>query len=643
MFDYIRKHTRVLFFFLMVLIIPSFVFFGIDGYRRQGEGGNVTVAEVAGNAITQAQWDAAHRTQVERIRRQMPNIDAAVLDTPAFKRQSLEALVREQVLLAAADKLHLTTTDERMLRLFRADPQFEFLRNPDGSVNAAVLAAQGLSSEGFAERLRQDMSVGQVMTGVSATAVAPAAAAATAFDALFQRREVQLLRFDTKEYAKALAPTDAELQAFHADPKNAAEFQAPERADIEYVVLDLDALKKRVTIAEGDLRSYYEQNIARYSTPEERRASHILIKADAKAPAEERAKARARAEALLAELKANPAAFAELARKNSDDPGSAANGGDLDYFSRGAMVKPFETAAFALEAGAVSGVVESDFGFHIIKLTGVRGGDKRSFETVRSEIETEVRRSQAEKKFAELASEFNNIVYEQADSLKPAADKFGLTVQRAQNVTRAVSPEATGPLASQKFHEALFAPDTLRNKRNTDAIETAPSQLVAGRVTQYNPSRLLPFAEVRDRVRERVVAQQAAELARKNGEARLKALKDAPQSALTDAKREVSRAHSEGLSPKLVEAILAAPAAALPAHVGVDLGREGYVVARVLRVVGRDPVAADPVAARAQYEKALAEAETQAYYESLKKRFKVEIKLPALPSAAALAASAAER
>ncbi len=642
MFDFVRKHTRLLFFFLILLIIPSFVFLGLDGYSSFRDGANRAVAEVDGVPITQAELDAAHRNNVERVRREMPTIDAALLDSPALKQQSLESLIRERVLLAAVNDEHLFTSDARMLRLFRADPQFASLRNPDGSINKELLQAQGMSSEAFAQRLRQEISTAQVLNGIGATAIAPAVASGAALDAYFQQREIQVLRFDARELAKGLVPSDADLQAFHADPANAGRFQAPERADIEYVVLDLETISKGVKLSDDELRTYYDQNLARYSTAEERRASHILIKSEASAPAAERAKARAKAEQLLAELKAQPESFAEVARRESQDPGSAANGGDLDFFGRGAMVKAFEEAAFGLQPGAISGVVESDFGYHLIKLTAVRGGEKRSFETVRGEIEAEVRRELAQKKFVEAASEFGNLVYEQSDSLKPAADRFGLEIRREAGIERNPPAGATGPVASPKFRAALFGGEVVRNKRNTDAVETAPNQLIAARVTQHQPARALALDEVRDVVRQAVVAKQAAALARKNGEAQLQALKAAP-ATLAGPAQTISRAKTEGLPRKLVEAALGAPADPLPAFVGVDLGAEGYAVVRVARIVGRDPVAADPEQARSEYARAWGDAESRAYYNALKARYSVEIKDAALVSAAPAAASASGR
>ena len=643
MFDFFRKHTRVLQFLLVLLIFPSFVFFGIQGYSGFSGDANAAVAKVAGNSITRTEWEAAQREQMERVRRQMPNVDPKLFDTPEMKLQSLDGLVRERVMLVAADKLHLVTTDDRLQRVFSADSQFAFMRNPDGSINKDVLSAQGMSSEVFAQRLRQDLTLRQVMLGVSGTAFAPVSATAAALDAMFQQREVQVQRFEAKASLEKVSPSDADIEKFYKDPANALQFQAPEQASIEYVVLDLDTLKKGISVPEEDLRKYYTENEKRYTTPEERRASHILIKAEKSASQADRAKAKAKAEGLLAELKKNPAAFADLARKNSEDPGSAEKGGDLDFFGRGAMVKPFEDAAFGLKPDEVSGVIESDFGYHIIKLAAVKGGEKRGFDSVRAELEAEVKTQLAQKRFSEVAVEFTNMVYEQPDSLKPAADKFKLELRTAQNVKRVAVPGTVGALANTKFLDALFGADALRNKRNTEAVEIAPNTMVSGRVLQYAAAHQLPLAEVKTRVRDRVAAVQAAALARKLGEERLAALRAAPDTALTESVLLVSRAQPREVQSTVLDAVLKAPVATVPAFVGIDLGEQGYAVAKVSKVLGRDPVAADASRGQTQYAQAWGDAESQAYYGALKARFKVEIKADALKTAeqAASAASAA--
>ncbi|MEI7465956.1 MAG: SurA N-terminal domain-containing protein [Burkholderiales bacterium] len=625
MFDFFRKYTRFFLFALVVLIVPSFVFLGLEGYTGLGEGAKQSVAKVAGQSITQAEWDEAHREQVARVQRQNPNVDPKLFDSPEARQQALEVLIRQRVMLATADQLHLGTTDDRLQRLFATDPQFASLRNPDGSVNKELLAAQGMSSDMFARRLRQDLSVNQVLLGVSGTGFVSAGAADQALDAYFQQREVVLQRFDAASYAARAHPSDADLEAYYKDPAHSAQFQAPEQASVEYVVLDLDAMGQQVAINEEDLSRYYTENASRYTTPEERRASHILIAADKALPVAERAKARAKAEALLVEISRHAEVFAELARKNSQDPGSAVNGGDLDFFGRGAMVKPFEDAAYGLKVGETSGVVETDFGYHIIRVTDKRGGDKRSFESVRPEIEAEVRRQLAQQKFSEAAADFTNLVYEQSDSLKPVIDKYKLVLKTAQGVTRRPAPGATGPLASPKFLDALFASDALRNKRNTDAVETVANQLVSGRIVQYEAAHALPLADVREQVRARVVGVQAASLAQAEGKARLAALQQSPQTDMGIEPRRISRLQTQELGKATTLAVLGVDPKKLPAFVGIDLGSEGYAVAKVQKVIGRDPVVADVAQARNQYEQAWSDAETQSYLGALKVRLKVRI------------------
>ncbi|WP_119156861.1 SurA N-terminal domain-containing protein [Caldimonas tepidiphila] len=638
MFDFVRNNTRVLFFVLLLLIIPSFVFLGVQGYGNLDESGTV-VANVGGMKITQAEWDNAHRTQIERMRAQLPNVDVKMLDTPEMRQQTLEALVRDRVMAIAAEKLNFIVTDERLMRQLMEIPQIAALRRPDGTLDIAaynaLLAQQGLTPQGFEANMRRELMLRQVMQGVSGSAHASKAVGDIALDAFLQSREVQVARFDPRDFRAQVNPTEAELEQFYADPANAALFQAPEQADIEYAVLDLDAVRKTIKVSDEELRRYYQENAARFSTPAERRASHILIAAERSAPAAERDKARAKAEELLAEIRRNPGSFEELARKHSQDPGSAANGGDLDFFGRGAMVQPFEEAAFGLKPGETSGIVETDFGFHIIRVTGARGGESKPFEAVRDEIAAEVTRQLAQQRYTEAAEQFSNMVYEQSDTLKPAADKLGLALQTASGVTRTPAPGANGPLGNARFLEELFSDETLRNRRNTEAIEIGPNQLAAARVLKHQPARKIAMAEVKDRVRELLVARQAAALARKEGEARLAAWKAEPAAAAAlGAPQAVSRMQSQGLPRPLIEAALRAPAEPLPAWIGVDLGNEGYAVVRVNRIAGRDTPEGAKDGMQAQYVQAWAAAEAEAYYEALKKRFDTEVKVKSAPSGA---------
>ncbi|MBI5259774.1 MAG: SurA N-terminal domain-containing protein [Burkholderiales bacterium] len=642
MFEFVRTHTKLLQLLLLVLILPSFVVFGIQGYSKFTEGEQQTVAHVGGQGITQAEWDAAHRQQVERMRRQMPTIDAKLFDSPMARNETLDALVREKVLQAAATKLNLTVSDSRVAQELTSLPELAQMRKPDGSFDLAaykaILEAQGMSPTTFEARLAQDLKQQQVLKGITQSVVAPEAVVASALDALLQQRVIRFHRFDNASYLPKTNPGDAEIEAYYK--AHEAEFRAPEQATIDYVVIDLESLKKGLPVNEEELRKYYSENAARYSVAEERRARHILIKSDKDMSADARKQAKARAESLLVEVRKNPSAFAELAKKSSDDPGSAAQGGDLDFFGKGAMTKPFEDAVFAMKVGEISNLIETEFGYHIIKLEGTRGGDRKPFEAVRAGIEDEVRKQLALKQWAEKAEVFTNTVYEQADSLQPVIDKLKLE-KKSATVQRTPLPGATGALASAKLLEAVFANDSVRNKRNTDAVEVGPNQLAAARITSHQPARTLALAEVKERVRAAVQAEQAAAMARKEGEARLAQLRKDGEAELAGS-ATVSRAKPEGLPRAALDAVLAADATKLPAFVGVEMAGLGYFVARVDKVLPRVVVATEAANMQAQYAQVWAQAESHAYYQALRKRFKVDQRAATAASVEA-AASAASR
>lgn len=629
MFEFFRSHGKPVYAILFSLIILAFAVSGMSGYESMFNAGE-DVAKVDGRKIKQTELDAAYKNELERIRAANPSVDIKLLDTPEAKYATLERLVREQVVGAAARAAHFETSDQRLANELQSDPTIASLRLPDGKIDKEryklLVGSQGLTPEMFEARVRSQISARQVFKGIQGSGFTTNAVGDVALNAFLQKREVQVAIFDAASFASKVTLTDADLETYYK--ANQSLFQAPEQANIEYAVLDIEAIKKGITVSDEELKSYYEQNQARLATQEERRASHILITSPKGAPAAERDKAKAKAQALLDAIKKAPATFAEVAKANSQDPGSAVKGGDLDFFARGAMVKPFEDAAYALKKGDISGLVESDFGFHIIQLTDIKSAKQRSFEETKAELIEDAKKQQAQKKFAEVAEIFTNAVYEQSDSLKPIADKLKLEVKTAANVTRTAAVGATGALANPKFLNAIFSADAIEKKRNTEAIELANKQLVSGRIAQYTSARTLPLAEVKDRVREKLLAVRSFELAKKEGMDKLAVWKAAPASAVMPAAVEVARNQPQNLPMQIVEATLKADTTKLPDFVGVEVPGRAYYVAKINKVL--PPVAADDATAkqgRVQVSQAWVAAEDQAYYNLLKERFKTDIKL----------------
>jgi peptidyl-prolyl cis-trans isomerase D len=375
------------------------------------------------------------------------------------------------------------------------------------------------------------------------------------------------------------------------------------------------------------VRQYYDVHQSDFGTLEQRQAAHILIAVAAAAPQAEQDAAKAKAEKVLQQVKQNPAKFAELAKLNSQDPGSAANGGDLGLFGRGMMVKPFEDAAFALKPGEISGLVKSDFGYHIIKLAAVKPSRVLPFGEARESIANKLRLQKAVDKFAELAEKFSNTVYEQSDTLKPAADLAGAKIEQSGWLIKGA---VAGEPWTAKMLQAIFADEVVKNKRNTAAIEVANNTLVAARILERKPAAVRALSEVQEGIRQKLLHQQALELAAKQGKTMLEQLQrgDKPELSWSPA-QSITRAQRGSLNAGLVRQIFQVNAAKLPQYVGAEAAQNGYVLVRVDAVKeGEKP---DDVK-RARYAQQLrqltGEEMFRAYLSDARQEATIKVKLP---------------
>jgi peptidyl-prolyl cis-trans isomerase D len=628
MFEYIRKHQRAMQFLLLLVIAPIFVLGGLSSYREHNSDDGV--ATVAGRTITQADWDNAQRRQIDQAREQMgARFDQKLFDTPAAKQAILDQLVAERATEAEAAHANLTVPDEALQRQILAIPAF---RKPDGSFDMeqykAVLAAQGMTPTGFQERIRHDLALQRLAGSIEDTAFVPRTVAGRLSDINDQEREVQEVMFPAANYVAQVKVTDDMVKAYY--DKHAAEFQVPEQVKAEYVVFNADAVEKSVTVSDAEIEAFYKANEKRFITPEKRSASHILVQVKSGAPAAEDAAAKAKAEAILAEVRKNPDDFAKIAKAQSQDTGSAELGGDLGAIERNVFAKPVEDAIYSLKEGQVSGLVKSEFGYHIVKVTKVAPPVQQPLEAARPQIAAELKKQKMSARYSDLADQFTNLVYDQADSLKPAADKLGLTIQTAEGLTRTPNPAlGAAPYNNEKFLKALFAPDALNNKRNTQAVEVAPSTLVAGRVLDFKPAAKRPLAEVDAAIRQRVTQEEAARLARAAGAAKLAAARGGDVAGFGEAKT-VSRTKQPTIDTAAALAVLKADVSKLPAVVGVDVPGKGYGVYRIVKV--SQP--AQPDVARRQQEaeqiaRALGAATTYDFIEALKHKAKAKINVKA--------------
>jgi peptidyl-prolyl cis-trans isomerase D len=625
MLDFFRTHQKLMQFLLLLIILPSFAFFGLQSYTSMGDGDTV-VAKVAGQKIYQKEWDAAQARQLERFKQMFGDqFNPAMFDTPDAKMGALENLVAQKALAKDVADKHLTASDDLVRQTILSIPG---LTDADGKFNKEryqqLLAAQGLNPEKFEATLRLDLAMQQANAAVQGSAFAPSTIALRISSINQQKREVQELSIDVKDFKAQVKITDAMINDYYE--RFPAQFQIPESLKAEFVLLSAPAVEDQIVVTDEQIKKFYEANQARYKTDEQRRASHILVKAGKDAPAAEKGAAKAKAEKLLAIVKKTPGDFAKIAKENSDDPGSAERGGDLEFFGKGMMVKPFEDATYQLKEGEISGIVESDFGFHIIKLTATKPSATRSLTEVRSNIEDEIRRTEANKKFSSMVETFNNMVYEQPDSLKPVADKLGLKIETAAGLTRQPNPALSKQAAynQPKFLAAIFADDAIKGKHNTEAIEVGSGMYIAGRVIDYKPVTKVPLPEAKKSIEERVLVVEAEKLALAAGEKRLAELK-AGGSADFGTAKQVSRANFNGVSAPAVTAIMKADASKLPGYVGVPVPGKGYSIYKINAV---DDAPADAEALKSekqQVEEFVAAQEMAGYLGVIRKRAKAEI------------------
>jgi peptidyl-prolyl cis-trans isomerase D len=630
MFDLVHKHRRIAQIILALLIIP-FAFVGVDYYFRR-DAQTAAVATVGDSEITRAEFDDLVRQQQDRLRQQMGRgFDPAIFDNPEVRYSLVEQLVAQRLLQKEAGEHRFRVTDTEVARMigeieaFRVDGKFSKERY------VALLAQQNMTPAMFEQRLRQELVLTPLQEPLSAANIVAGPAAARFLALLTQQREVAVATVDAAVFARDVKVTDDDVRKFY--DQNAAAFQTPEQAKVEYLLLTLPALEGKVSVEPEEVRKAYQERLATYGKAEERKASHILVAVKPDAKDADREAAKAKAEKLVAQARATPAKFAELAKANSEDPGSAGQGGDLGAFARGSMVKPFEDAVFAAKEGDILGPVATDFGYHVIMVTGIEKARQRAFDEVRGEIEADLKRQKAQARFAQAADQLQNLVYEQADSLAPAAKALEMTVTTTPFVTRSQVQQLA--MGNAKLVQALFSPESIQAKRNSEAIEVGTNALMAARIVEYKPAAPRPFDEVRDEIRRQLVARAASEQAAKAGGeklAKLEAGASEKDVGLTFGKPvTLTRNQAQpGITPEAATQLFQVDATKLPRFVGAT-NEKGFGIYKLLEV--KSPEVGDPrrtEAAATQLGEQIGRELANAYIASLKAAADVKINQKAL-------------
>jgi peptidyl-prolyl cis-trans isomerase D len=623
MIDFVHKYKRLILVAVLVLIIPPFALFGIDSYF-QGIDRSAGVAKIGSQDISQQAFNQALRERQDTIQRMTGGkAPPELLDNPELRFAVLDELIRQRLLLGRALDVGMTIGDQQLQSVIGELPMLQDAGKFSFERYEQFLRSQGMTSAVFESRLRQDLLQQHMVNAYVGSGFMPRTVTERLVRISEQQREVsQFTVTPDKFFAQVKLDAGAAKKYYDAHQD---EFRIPEQLRVEYVVLSVDSLLSQMQADADEVRKYYDGHLDQYGTQEERQASHILISADTAAGAEAKQQARAKADDLYKQLKQKPAAFADLAKQHSQDPGSAAKGGDLGYFGRGAMVKDFEDAVFKLKVGEISAPVESQYGFHIIRLDAIKPSQMRSFDEVRGQIETELKKQQAGRKFAAISENFNNAVFEQSESLKAAAELANSSVQQSGWIGR--DHAADTRLNHPKLLQAIFSEEVLTNKRNSEVVEVAPGVLVAARLLERKAASVQPFKDISETIVKKLTLQQASQLAVQEGRAILERLKQGKDTQVTWATPILaSRADPKGLNVTFLNQVFKVDTGKLPAFAGVENPQGGFALLRISRVVEPENTAADLKKSLADsLTKVVSDEVMAAYVASLKQKADVKI------------------
>jgi len=435
-----------------------------------------------------------------------------------------------------------------------------------------------------------------------------------------QQREISVAEFKTKEYMTKANIAEKDMQAFY--DQNKSKFLAPEQVKAEFVVFSLANILPTINVTEDEIKSFFKANADKYQNQQQREASHILIAASKNAPPAEKAKAKAKAEDVLNQIRKNPKQFEELAKKYSQDPESAKKGGDLGSFGRGMMVKPFDDAVFSMKVNEISNIVESDFGYHIIKLTKIIG-EGGGFDAMRPQIKAELIYQKGQEKFAALAEEFSNKVYEQSSSLDAVSKRFNLPIQKTDWISRNDSDKF---FKNEALMSALYSKESIKDHRNTEAIEVTPNNLISARVVDYKAQSTKPFADVRKNIEDYLKFESAKKMVASEGEVALKSLTNASHKIDWQPATLVDRKNTKGLSDAVVNHAYKMPTDKLPSYSGFMDGNNGYVIVKVNKVsFPNESNEENKQAFASDYSEALSAEYLSAYLKGLKAKASVSV------------------
>lgn len=505
---------------ILGIIILSFVFAGVSSYLVGGS--NNAAAKVDGVKISRAKFEQAYQNERSRMQAQLGDYFSNLLADPnyvASLRQSvLNRMINDVLVEQHAQSLGLRISDEQVSKSILDIPQFQSKGKFDQDIYKNALARAGFTPDSFAAYMRSNLLREQLLKAVKSSEFSLEKEARYQAGLLAQERTIRTIKLNVDDFAKKVSLSDKEISKFYDEHKD--DFTRPEQFKISYLELSAEKLKDTIQISDQDAQDYYQQHLDQYSTKAQRKVSHILIKGD-----DEKA-----AQAILKELQ-DGASFADVAKKQSQDTGSAAKGGDLGWIEKGVMDPAFEKGAFGLKnVGDISGLVKSSFGYHIIKLDGIKPAQAKSFASVKDEVIDSLKQEKAVDKFYTLQNDLEKVAFESPDSLEPSAQAIKGKVLHTDFVSLDHLPKI---LSAAAIKEAINHEEVKDEGLNSSVLEVAPEDVVVVRVDEVRPETVLPLDEVKDSVKAKLAQEKALEQAKSLADKVITSLSKGDESVLS--------------------------------------------------------------------------------------------------------------
>ena len=575
-----RTQTKLAKVILGIIIIP-FALFGIDSYLSS-VGSNIQIASVNDEPITSQELQKTENQFIAQIKSQDESADPKIFQNIEFKKAVLDKLITTKLVTQEVKNSGFYVSDNQVGTYIAGMPQFQRDGRFSQEQYDEILKINNLTPKDFDSNIRNDLGSQQVRDSLRKLIYTPKNKIQPLVNLAYQKRDVSIFELKQNTYKKKVDLSDTALKKVYEESKSS--FVRPDQVQIEFIIYSVAGIVPNVKVADGVVKDYFTNNINRYQAAQQRRAKHILFTLGPDMTNEEVNKVKKTALSVLKEIRKNPKSFKKNAEKYSQDSESSKNGGDLGFFSRGDMTSAFEDQVFKMSKSQISDLVQTEFGYHIIMLTDIKGEEVK-FESVKNQIKGELLFNIALAEYGSNAEDFSNIVYEQSESLQKAANKFDLQIQDSEWLS---FEDAKKFFNNEAFAQAIFDKDAITDKKNIAAIEASPNNLVAARVVDYRPSSPKPFEEVKATIKDFLVEAESQKLLISAGIKLIEDVKLNPKLIDWIDQLVIDRVDRKGLSDSLINAIFKIDDIQLPAYSGLYDKNGEYIIVKLNNVVTED-------------------------------------------------------